>query len=400
MKRAIASCLLLMLLLLLMTGCWSRHELNDLNIVVGMGIDKSNGKYKVTVQTVNPGQVASKKGSISTASPVVTYEEVGTTIPEALSRMTVKAPRHLYFAHLRMVIIGEEAAREGISKQLDFLSRNMEMRTDFFFVIARDTDASEVLKINSPMDPIPANNIYTKLDNSDKLWSATGSMTLNHLLQDLGKEGKSPSITGLEIVGDRNIGKKTTNGQYIEPPVILQYAGMAAFKSDRMVGWLDENDTKALNYVQNSVYQTTGFIPCPKGKGNITMQVIRADTFIKASIQNGKPEFDVYLRIEQDISDAECSIDLSQAAIVPELKKLTDNKIKAFIEGSVQKIQKNLGTDIYGFGEVLHQQYPKVWHQIKDWNKVFTTVKVRAHVNSILRRMGTILQPVDYTNKE
>ncbi|NOU91871.1 Ger(x)C family spore germination protein [Paenibacillus sp. LMG 31456] len=400
MKRAVAVCLFLVFLSLSLTGCWSRHELNDLNIVVGMGIDKSEGKYKITVQTVNPGQVASKKGSISTASPVVTYEEIGTTIPEALSRMTVKAPRHLYFAHLRMVIIGEKAAKEGISKQLDFLSRNMEMRTDFYFVIARKTDASEVLKMNSPMDPIPANNIYTKLDNSDKLWSATGSMTLNHLLQDLETEGKSPSITGIEIVGDRSIGGKTTNGQYIEPPVVLQYAGMAAFKADRMVGWLDENDTKVLNYVQNSVYQTTGYIPCPKGEGNITMQVIRSDTVIKASIHNGHPEFDVHIRIEQDISDAECRIDLSKATIVPELKKLTDNKLVTLIEGSIKKVQKNLGTDIYGFGDALHHQYPKVWHQIKDWNNVFTTVKVRVHVNSILRRMGTILQPVDYTRKE
>ncbi|TDG00357.1 Ger(x)C family spore germination protein [Paenibacillus piri] len=393
--KQVAGGLLLLLISVLLSGCWSRHELNDISIVVGMGIDYIGDKYKVTVQTVNPGQVAVKRGTSFNASPVVTFEEMGATIPEALSRMTVRAPRHLYYAHLRMVILGESTARAGIGKSLDFLSRNMEMRTDFYFVVARKTSASEILKMNSAMDPIPANNMYTKLETSDKYWSATGSMNLNTLLQDMGMAGKDPTMTGIEIAGDPRKGDKTSNSQYIDPPVILKYAGMAAFKFDRMVGWLDENDTKALNYIQNSVHQTTGVIPCSGGKGKISMQVIRSNAVITPTLRNGKPEFDVHIRLEQDISDVECMMDLSKASVVNELKRWSDLKVHGLLEKSLQKIQKEYGTDIYGFGNRLHNKYPQVWHEIKNWNEVFPTVPIRIHVNTILRRMGTVLQPMD-----
>ena len=45
----------------LLTGCWSRRELNDLAISVGMGFDKKDDQVQVTIQIVNPGEVASKK---------------------------------------------------------------------------------------------------------------------------------------------------------------------------------------------------------------------------------------------------------------------------------------------------------------------------------------------------
>ncbi|MCY9669165.1 Ger(x)C family spore germination protein [Paenibacillus alginolyticus] len=400
MKRAITTGLFLFPFLFLLTGCWSRHELNDISIVVGLGIDKAGESYKITIQTVNPGQVTVKKGGSSNATSVITYEETGMTVPEALSRMSVKAPRYLHYSHLRMVVFGEDMARAGISKPLDFLSRNMDMRTDFYFIVAKQAKASEVLKVLSAMDPIPANNMYTKLETSDKYWSATGSMNLNYLLQELATHGKSPTMTGVEILGNRKIGEKTSNAQYVDPPALLNYSGMAAFKFDRFVGWLNENDTKALNYVQNSVYQTTGYIPCPGAEGNITMQVIRSNTVIHPHLVSGLPEFDVNVRIDQDISDVECKIDLSQAAVVAELKQLSDSKLETLIGESIAKIQKKLGADIYGFGVAFHHKYPKSWHQIKNWNEVFRTIKVRVHVDSTLRRVGTILQPINQITTE
>lgn len=207
-------------------------------------------------------------------------------------------------------------------------------------------------------------------------------------------------MTGVEILGNRKIGEKTSNAQYVDPPALLIYSGMAAFKFDRFVGWLNENDTKALNYVQNSVYQTTGYIPCPGAEGNVTMQVIRSNTVIHPHLVSGLPEFDVNVRIEQDIADVECKIDLSQAPVVAALKQLSDSKVETLIGESITKIQKKLGTDIYGFGDAFHHKYPKAWHQIKNWNEVFPTIKVRVHVDTTLRRVGTILQPINQITTE
>ncbi|WP_171686487.1 Ger(x)C family spore germination protein [Paenibacillus planticolens] len=400
MNRAISAGLCLFTFLCLLTGCWSSHELNSISIVVGMGIDKVGERYKVTIQIVNPSQVSVKKASSSNGNAVVAYEETGMTVPEALSRMSVKASRFLHYSHLRMVVFGEDAARAGISKPLDFLSRNMDMRTDFYFIVAKQAKASDVLNLISVLDPIPANNMYTMLETSDKYWSATGSMNLNRLLQEVGTPGKSPAMTGIEIIGNKNIGKQSANTKYVKPPALFKYSGMAVFNMDRFVGWLDENDTKALNYVQNSVSQSTGYIPCPGSQGNITLQAIRSNSVIHPHLVNGAPEFDVNIGIDGDIADVECTIDLSQASVVDEIEQLNNSKLETIIEQSIAKIQKNFGADIYGFGKTFHKKYPQSWHQIKNWNEVFQSVKVRVHVKFTIRRIGTIMQPIEKITTE
>ncbi|KJB84520.1 hypothetical protein AZ66_30790, partial [Paenibacillus sp. E194] len=122
MKRrsVLISCLLLLLLGLLVSGCWNRREMNDLAIAVGMGIDKAeNGQYEVFVQVVDPGEVSARKPSGNRA-PVTLYSAKGNTVFQAIRRMTTITPRKVYFSHLRIFVFGEEMAREGISKPLDF----------------------------------------------------------------------------------------------------------------------------------------------------------------------------------------------------------------------------------------------------------------------------------------
>jgi spore germination protein KC len=44
------------------TGCWSRHELNDLAIAVGIGIDKTGDQYQVSAQVVYPVKSLDQRG--------------------------------------------------------------------------------------------------------------------------------------------------------------------------------------------------------------------------------------------------------------------------------------------------------------------------------------------------
>lgn len=395
MKRIVFICLSLLSPLLL-AGCWDRHEMNQLSIVVGMSIDKVGKEYSVTVQIVNPGQIAVKT-STGGVSPVLTYQEKGVTVPDAIGRMSTKTPRRLYFAHLRMIVFGEDVAREGIGKTLDFVSRNMEMRTDFYLVVARNTSGEQILRTNTGMDPIPSNNMYTKLETSDKLWAATGKMTIHQLLEQIGTEGKMPAMTGLEIIGNKKKGEIALDIHAIHPAATLKYSGMAVFRKDKMIGWLDEEDVKALNYVQNSVEKTRGFIPCPQGEGNISVEVTRARSRIDMTLRDERPEFDVYVWSEQDVAAVECGIDMTKLATAEDIKKQADEKIKGFLEKSIRKVQQQYGTDIYGFGSVVHRTNPKLWHKISEnWNDIFRNVVVRIHTDAQIRRIGTTLQSVSH----
>lgn len=65
----------LILCLLMLTGCWSRRELNELLIVLGIGVDWKDGEYLVSFQVVNPSEIsAQRRGGIARQAPFIRGE--------------------------------------------------------------------------------------------------------------------------------------------------------------------------------------------------------------------------------------------------------------------------------------------------------------------------------------
>lgn len=60
MAKALAACIPLLLLPMLLSGCWERKELNELAFVLGLGLDKAEDGYKVSMQVVIPSSITSQ----------------------------------------------------------------------------------------------------------------------------------------------------------------------------------------------------------------------------------------------------------------------------------------------------------------------------------------------------
>ena len=162
MSKSKMMLLFLVLTSLLLSGCWSKRELNELGIVVALGIDKVDDDYEVSIQVVDPSEISSKQPS-SGRSPVVTYHAKGKSVFEAIRRMTTLTPRKPYFSHLQIVVIGEELAKEGLNEPLDFIARDHEFRNDFDVIVSHEATAKEVLNVLTPIEKMPANKLLNSI---------------------------------------------------------------------------------------------------------------------------------------------------------------------------------------------------------------------------------------------
>lgn len=101
---------------LLLSGCWSKRELTDLALVLALGIDMTkDGKYEVSMQIVNPGNVAGavqQGGGGGQGLPIVVYHQKGDNIVEAARKASTMISRRLYFSHTNMLVIGEKVAKK------------------------------------------------------------------------------------------------------------------------------------------------------------------------------------------------------------------------------------------------------------------------------------------------
>lgn len=394
LKRNKMLLIIFIFVLTLNTGCWNRRELNELAIEMAIGFDKSGNKYRITSQVVQPGEVAAKEGGTG-RTPVMTYQATAATPFEARRKMTTMSPRKIYASHIRMVVISEELAKDGIGKFMDFLSRDHEHRADFFIVIAKGTSAANVLKIVTPLEKIPANKLFDSLKTSEKVWAPTSGVTLHELISDLVSKGKHPVLTGLKVAGSQKIGETKHNIEVISNPARLQYTGLGVFRKDKLIGWLNESESKGYNYITNNVNNTVGDIRCPTG-GIAMLEVIRSKSVMTGKVSNGKPEAGVDIRIEANVGEVECkSLDLTQAKTINEMEAIGEQTVKKFVEQTIQKVQKKYKTDIFGFGEVIHRSDPQYWRNAqKNWDQQFAELPVNVKVDIKIRRTGTISQSI------
>lgn len=133
--------------------------------------------------------------------------------------------------------------------------------------------------------------MYLSLETSQKVWAPTAAVTLDKLMTDIISEGKNPVLTAVKVAGVGK-GQSQQNLEKIEPPGRLKYSDLAVFKKDKLIGWLNEKESKGYRYIKNKVTNTVGSLSCPEG-GNIAVEVMKSETKVKGRMNNGKPQIDI-----------------------------------------------------------------------------------------------------------
>ncbi|WP_110114595.1 Ger(x)C family spore germination protein [Bacillus sp. CGMCC 1.16541] len=385
MRKVVLS--LLICCMTLLSGCWDLVELSELSIVSGLAVDKGeNSRYKISVEGVNATQLNPKTGGSATAA--VVYSVEGDDIAELTQKMNTGLSRHLIYSHMRAVVISEEIAKEGVSDFFDFLERNREVRNDFNIVIAKGTEADEVLSMTYPLQRVSSTKINTQLEALQKEWGGDPGVRLKDMIEALLSQGKEPVAAAVVIEGSPKKGESIENIQKVKLDAIVKSDGLAVFKGGKLIGYLNIEDTRNYLILADRLKRTTFTIPCGKND-YFAVRVYHNDTTIHVKDRRGTPEAKVNLIMEAYIDSVSCKKDLGKAETYRELEKLAQNHIATQVEQTVQKTQQEYGADIFGFGEKMFVQDYQSFKKVKDeWNEKFTTMKVDVEAVVKIRRSG------------
>ena len=393
MSRKSISLYLIMATILLLSGCWSQNELNELAIISATSIDKNEeGQYIKTIQLINPMNVAGGlQGGGAGQSPAVTvYSATGESVLEAHFKASAKISRKLYHAHANLIVLSEEVVREdGLEAVLDAFERDPEIRSTARVVIAHNTKAGDLLKSLTAVDKIPADKVIGTLEVTEKLRGENMEMTLQDVIKALTSEGKEPVISGFSMNGDIEQGKKMENVQQSELDTTLEADGLAIFKEGKLIDWYQDDMAKGVIWILDKIKETDVELDRDGKKNAIVYNVIRQKTKVSADTKNDIPTITINVRAEGDIREVRSPINLKDPKVILELEKELEKKIKTLIEDTVKRTQQNR-TDIFGFGEEVHRSNPKKWKKLKsDWNdNYFPKIDVLVKVEAFVRRSG------------
>jgi germination protein, Ger(x)C family len=390
LKRIVAL-LVLISLCIPVTGCWNSRELTDISIVVGMGIDSvpHSDDYSVSFQVVNAGALSTQGGSQGGqgALPIVTYSSQDSSLFGALRKASRKVPRRLFFGHIQLVVIGEEAAKKGIGDMFDFFERSHEVRLSSTVLISRGITAEEVISTVTPLEKTPSIGIAKKSRITSQVWAENADTNVKQIINDLVGAGE-PIIGGVKIIGDPKIASMEKNIKNSQPPSFVLIDGISLMKNGKLTGWLENHKARGVMWIRNEMKGTVMNLPCEEPGNSETVVVLRSKTKVKPSLQGGKPKFVIHIKEEGVLGETSCSDDLSDRKAMMRIQDKWAAQIKKEISATVKAAQQ-AESDVLGFGSSLQKSYPKQWKQMENnWPHIFSESEYEIQIESYIRRAG------------
>ncbi|AMM94329.1 spore gernimation protein KC [Peribacillus simplex] len=392
------SVLLLMLICTTFTsGCWDKKELNEMAIVSAIGVDKNkDGKLVATFQIINPSNVAGAlQGGGGTNPPISIYRASGDNILEMDSVASTKISRDMYFAHANLIVISEEIAKEeGINAIFDAFERSPEFRATTRIVIARGVKARNIVETLTAIDKVTAEKINRTIESTEKQNGGSININLQEVIKDLVSTGKEPIISGFTVSGQKEKEDKMENTQSSDIKANPRAAGIGVFKEGKLVDWLDGDKAIGSMWVLDRIESTNLNMDWKGKKDAITYQVIRQKTNVSVKVENGKPKVFIKVRAEGDIREVNVSLNLSSPHVLIDIEKKLAKNLKKEMEDAIVRAQKNK-SDIFGFGEIMHESHPKLWKKLeKDWDDdTFPKLEAQVQVETFIRRTGLRNKP-------
>ena len=363
MRKILSVIALCLLPAMLLSGCWSYRSLNDISIVMGIGIDKdpATGNYKVSSEIVD--LTKSVKQSAPGAKLI---ESEGRTIFDALRNAKRKLLNKLYFGNAQIAAISESVAREdGIMDAVDWVMRDAEGRETINMLIAKGGDAKDLLVLNGADQAILSLELDAIISEDAKSTSSTAHTELYDVYDILNCQGVGLTLPAFHITV--NDGQK-----------VAESDGIAAFSGDKLVGFLSPEETKFFLIATGMCHG--GILALARsGAGAPDVALEIADSKEKTTFESSGGQLSFRIETETDVYLAETmeNIDVMDSQQIEQLQTEAGKRLELEINALIKKVQTELKTDIFGFGQIVHRRDWRLWNQLKDgWSQTFQTLPV------------------------
>lgn len=378
MKKIILS----LILLICLTGCWNYNELNDYSIVSGVAIDKDDDEYEASVLISNSPK-SNSSDSNSSQSQVVVYSGKGDSIFSALKQIGLISPKELYFGSFSVLVISEDVAKEGVDSAIDFFVRYPNARKNFYVVLSKENKAKDTLKIMSPLSSFPSQKITDNVKSTTELQGIISSINFNDLLSTLLSDGVETTINCIEINGDIEEGSNKENLESSAPKAYTKLGNLGIFKGDKLVDWANRDESLGINIINGKISEM--FIDLNYNDGYVVIDSTSFSSDVSVELKNNKPIVNINLSGEARIIETKGDIDLEDSKVIEELQKKANKKIKKRVNQAIDLARENK-TDIFGFGKMFYQEYPKYFKsEKKEWNDNLDQIEINIKSDLILK---------------
>ena len=385
----------LILLLPLLSGCYNYRELNELGITTAVSIDYKDNNFYVIAEVINP--IKQQDASSSNNSPFVNYNSSSSSLQDAFRKVVLESPRQLYAAQLEIIVLSEEVVNNHLEEVLEYFARDPESRTEIKIIVAKTEDSTKAITLQTLLTSLSSSNIINSLDLQSKVLGMSYPVTLNELLNmyiDPYLEVVLPSMT---LYGNYEIGDEKENITTSSPKAIVKIDGSTITKDNKILGYLDLEESKILNLINGKLKETIikmnyydGYIIFEPNRIKVSKELDIKNNIIKINISG-------YSKTKE----IQSNIDLKDPKEVEKLNKALNMELEKKITDTFNSIREKYGTDVFGFQELYYRTNYKYFKEnCTNWyENIYPKIKLEVKANVRLYEKGNTLGGLRYERK-
>lgn len=314
----------------------------------------------------------------------------GQTIMDALRNLRSIAGYRLTFHHARLIIIGEDLARKGVSPVLDFAMRTREMRINSRLLVCQGS-AKDFLHIT----PEVSENLQEKLEgllNNANNWSKTQSIQVFRFVQNLLDPGIQPVATRLiKLSPEPGNPTPIIDGEVKPTKEVAIAEGLAVFNDDQLVDWLSGTETIGYNFMTGE--HGTMILVFPWRSGKAALEVKMNSCAKDVSFSQGVPTIKTTIFVSMDLVEYTGYVDFPPD-VVEELRNMACHQLSKLMEATVEKA-RSMGVDFLGFGGLVSRKQPEQWAKLNTkWREIFPQVQVTFDIRADMIMPGIWIEPI------
>lgn len=369
MKRLLVLWLLLGLVALL-SGC-DYLEIDKLATVMGVAIDyeEETGKYTMTVEIAKITEDPQKP------IEAIILDGEGETLVGAVESVGAKTSGVLYFLHSELIVVGEDAAKAGISLVIDTTLRSAETQRVAPIAVVKGGKGADLIRTKPTAKPLISVEISEAISSQYHRFGVTMETEMYQLYNDI-PSNLSSLLPAIQVLGEGEEAR-------------AELDGTAVILKDKLCTYLSPEQTKLC--LLSSGRFDTGFLNFHSTQmdSEFTLRVSKCGANTKANLTGQRVQVEITVELEGGVPEI-----VKQGADDSEvdMESLTQD-VKQQLAWQIQEVAEivlgQYGADLYGLGPMLQNNYRREWQGLdQDWPRCLQTAEIVVVVHVRLYNSG------------
>lgn len=372
MKRMGAAAALAAVLLL--SGCGKAalpyaREMGDMALLRTMGVDAGEkaGQVRVTVST---GKRAA--GLQGESQPPLILSAAGESLSAACLSMQGLSDSYVFYGYVDQLLLGEEAALEGVEPVLDYFSRDVELGLGAQVWLVRGGTAQAAIEAGGETG---VDSRLSTLQTDSEMGAAGITRTAGEVFSSLLEQGCA-YLPALRAAGAEE-GEQTA----------LLEAGYGVLRDGALAGCLEGESAKGLELLTGQTAEDIIEVDLPSGRAvaRITGAAVRCEPVFQGEELTG-----LRLRCRATAELAEFRAPMDEGEL-DQLREALEERESLRLQRVMDQL-RSWGTDCTALGSQVAQANPARWENLREnWERLFSSVPLEISVQvSVSRTYGEL----------